>query len=118
MERPLKLDSPKCLSKIVQETEHTRIAPVMSVIPSRGQVRNDALLVGLWAACTLPFFCHTAFAARDLCGALAANERASLWTSWMTMMFAAVRPVFHAHLEEDLAEGTVSFINAVFRVKE
>ncbi|GFS49345.1 general transcription factor II-I repeat domain-containing protein 2 [Nephila pilipes] len=108
-----KLDSPNCLSK----TGHTRMVH-SDVIPSRRQVRNDALLVCLWAACTLPFFCHTAFAARDLCGALAANERAALWTSWMTMLFAAVRPVFHAHLEEDLAEGTVSFINAVCRVKE
>ncbi|CAL1286424.1 unnamed protein product [Larinioides sclopetarius] len=86
------------------------------------RARNDVLLVCLWSACTLPFFCHTALMAGhsqpDFCDALYSNERTALWTSWLTMLFAAVRPVFHAQLEDDLGEGTVTFINVLCRVND
>ncbi|GBN34882.1 General transcription factor II-I repeat domain-containing protein 2 [Araneus ventricosus] len=86
------------------------------------RARNDVLLVCLWSACTLPFFCHTALMAGhsqpDFCDALYSNERTALWTSWLTMLFAAARPVFHAQVEDDLGEGTVTFINVLCRVND
>ncbi|GIY91230.1 g_PROTEIN_RECEP_F1_2 domain-containing protein [Caerostris darwini] len=89
--------------------------------PPPFRLRHDALLVTLWGACTLPFFCHTAVLSGlswDFCDSLAANERTALWTSWMTMLFAALRPIFHSHTEDYLGEGTVTLINVLCRVKE
>ncbi|KAF8765188.1 uncharacterized protein LOC129966400 [Argiope bruennichi] len=86
------------------------------------RMRNDILLVCLWSACTLPFFCQTALMAgnsqQDFCDALFSNERTALWTSWLTMLFAAIRPVFHTQLEDDLGESTVTFINVLCQVND
>lgn len=81
--------------------------------------RSVVLLLVLYASCTLPFVACTAWQGAwgpaDPCGRLVAGERAAAWTSWLTVLFAALRPLFHLLLEEEVAEGTVSLVSALFK---
>lgn len=98
-------------------------ARILYVVPSSSddfRPSSVVLLLGLYASCTLPFVACTAWqgawgAAADPCGPLVAGERAAAWTSWLTVLFAALRPLFHLLLEEEVAEGTVSLVSALFK---
>ncbi|XP_054724309.1 lysophosphatidic acid receptor 3-like [Uloborus diversus] len=83
--------------------------------------KNVTLLFLLYMAGTLPFMFYTAKVALDqnvdLCESLIANEKAAMWTSWITVVFAAVRPLFHIFVEDDLGDGTATFISVVCRLK-
>lgn len=82
-------------------------------------LKNMILLFILYMVGTLPFVCYTAHVAlhqeMDLCQSLVANEKAAMWTSWLTVVFAAIRPLFHIMVEDDLGDGTSDFMATICR---
>ncbi|KFM57792.1 hypothetical protein X975_26946, partial [Stegodyphus mimosarum] len=94
---------------------------IVHVEPKPLSSQNVVLLFLLYIAGTMPFMCYTAKVAlsqdMDLCQSLVANEKAAMWTSWITVVFAAIRPLFHIFVEDDLGDGTATFISTVCRIK-
>nr|XP_015922558.1 uncharacterized protein LOC107451087 [Parasteatoda tepidariorum] len=83
--------------------------------------RNAIFLFLLYMAGTMPFMCYAASVVMDqdmdFCSSLVANEKAAMWTSWVTVVFAAIRPLFHIFMEDDLGDATAVFITTVSRRK-
>ncbi|KAG8180801.1 hypothetical protein JTE90_008586 [Oedothorax gibbosus] len=78
------------------------------------------VLLLLYFATTLPFvFCTAWQGAKgaDPCDPLVAGERAVAWTSWITVMFAALRPCIHLLMEDEVTEGTITLVSVIFKRK-
>lgn len=99
-----------------------KVGAVLQKSPPDLSLRGIVILFIVYIMGTLPFICYTARVAMyqeaDVCQSLVANERAAMWTSWVTVVFAAVRPLYHALVDDDLGESTAQVLVSLCKKQE